>query len=147
MDTLFSGMERAAKNANAPLAARVRPTTLDGTMGQEDAVGPDSWLRKVGTIRFRLSCTARLVPAKPRLRASSAVQRTRVYWKYLAITGTVKRSRREIEAAESELLTAGRRTILFIDEIHRLRAQQDALLHAVGLKLLFLLEATTEALL
>ena len=40
MDTLFSGMERAAKKANAPLAARMRPTTLDGYVGQEDAVGP-----------------------------------------------------------------------------------------------------------
>ena len=39
-----------------------------------------------------------------------------------AITGTVKDLRREIEAAESRLLTAGRRTILFIDEIHRFRA-------------------------
>ena len=46
MDTLFSGMERAAKKANAPLAARMRPTTLDGYVGQEDTVGPGSWLRK-----------------------------------------------------------------------------------------------------
>ena len=46
MDTLFSGMERAAKKANAPLAARMRPTTLDGYVGQEDAVGQGSWLRK-----------------------------------------------------------------------------------------------------
>ena len=62
-----------------------------------------------------------------------------------AVTGTVKDLRREIEAAESRLLSFGRRTILFVDEIHRFnRGQQDALLHAVEDRTVVLVGATTE---
>jgi putative ATPase len=45
MDTLFSSMERQLRAQNAPLAARMRPQTLEGYVGQERAVGPGSWLR------------------------------------------------------------------------------------------------------
>uniref|UniRef100_UPI0027DC1F58 replication-associated recombination protein A n=1 Tax=uncultured Parolsenella sp. TaxID=2083008 RepID=UPI0027DC1F58 len=62
-----------------------------------------------------------------------------------AITGTVKDLRREIDAAESRLMSTGRRTILFVDEIHRFnRSQQDALLHAVEDRIVILVGATTE---
>ena len=47
MDTLFTRVETAKKLENAPLAVRMRPTTLDGYVGQEKAVGPGSWLRGV----------------------------------------------------------------------------------------------------
>ena len=57
----------------------------------------------------------------------------------------MKDLRREIEAAESRLLSLGRRTILFVDEIHRFnRSQQDALLHAVEDRTVVLVGATTE---
>ena len=46
MDTLFSDIERSRRKANAPLAARVRPHTLDGYVGQAQAVGEGSWLRR-----------------------------------------------------------------------------------------------------
>ena len=46
MDTLFSDIERSRRKANAPLAARVRPRTLDGYVGQAQAVGEGSWLRR-----------------------------------------------------------------------------------------------------
>jgi putative ATPase len=53
--------------------------------------------------------------------------------------------RREIDAAEKRLITSGRRTILFVDEIHRFnRSQQDALLHAVEDRIVVLVGATTE---
>ena len=53
--------------------------------------------------------------------------------------------RREIEAADTRLLSSGRRTILFVDEIHRFnRSQQDALLHAVENRTVVLIGATTE---
>ncbi len=62
-----------------------------------------------------------------------------------AITGTVKDLRREVDAAKSRLLMQGRRTILFVDEIHRFnRSQQDALLHAVEDRTVILIGATTE---
>ncbi|MBP3883678.1 MAG: replication-associated recombination protein A, partial [Olsenella sp.] len=62
-----------------------------------------------------------------------------------AITGTVKDLRQATESAESRLLASGRRTILFVDEIHRFnRSQQDALLHAVEDRIVILVGATTE---
>ena len=62
-----------------------------------------------------------------------------------AVTGTVKDLRREIEAAERRLMSFDKRTILFIDEIHRFsRSQQDALLHAVEMRTVVLVGATTE---
>ena len=147
MDTLFSGMERAAKKANAPLAARMRPTTLDGYVGQEDAVGQGSWLRKA-IEHDTLSSVLLYGPAgtgKTTLARIIAHTTHAEFVEVSAITGTVKDLRREIESAESRLLTAGRRTILFIDEIHRFtRSQQDALLHAVEDRIVVLIGATTE---
>ena len=46
METLFSNIERYQRKVNAPLAVRMRPQTLDGYVGQEKAVGKDSWLRR-----------------------------------------------------------------------------------------------------
>ena len=109
MDTLFSGMERAAKKANAPLAARMRPTTLDGYVGQEDAVGPGSWLRKA-IEHDTLSSVLLYGPAgtgKTTLARIIAHTTHAEFVEVSAITGTVKDLRREIEAAESRLLTAG----------------------------------------
>ena len=62
-----------------------------------------------------------------------------------AVTGTVKDLRREIDEAQRRLMAFDRRTILFIDEIHRFsRSQQDALLHAVENRTVVMIGATTE---
>ena len=62
-----------------------------------------------------------------------------------AVTGTVKDLRREIDEAKRRLMSFDRRTILFIDEIHRFsRSQQDALLHAVENRTVVMIGATTE---
>ena len=62
-----------------------------------------------------------------------------------AVTGTVKDLRREIDEARRRLMSFDRRTILFIDEIHRFsRSQQDALLHAVENRTVVMIGATTE---
>ena len=45
MDTLFTAMENERKSQVAPLAVRMRPRTLEEVVGQEEAVGPGSWLR------------------------------------------------------------------------------------------------------
>ncbi|MDO4890545.1 MAG: AAA family ATPase, partial [Coriobacteriaceae bacterium] len=45
MDTLFSEIDEHERKRTAPLAVRMRPTSLDGLVGQEQAVGPGSWLR------------------------------------------------------------------------------------------------------
>ena len=45
MDTLFTDIENSKRAANAPLAVRMRPQTLDDLIGQEDALGEGTWLR------------------------------------------------------------------------------------------------------
>ena len=147
MDTLFTRVETARKIENAPLAARMRPTTLDGYVGQEKAVGPGSWLRRA-IEHDTLSSVILYGPAgtgKTTLARIIANTTHAEFVEVSAITGTVKDLRREIEAAESRLLSMGRRTILFVDEIHRFnRSQQDALLHAVEDRIVVLIGATTE---
>ncbi|MEE0027847.1 MAG: AAA family ATPase, partial [Atopobiaceae bacterium] len=135
------------RNENAPLAARMRPQTLDGYVGQEHAVGPGSWLRKA-IEHDTLSSILLYGPAgtgKTTLARIIAHTTHAEFVEVSAITGTVKDLRREIEAADSRLLSMGRRTILFVDEIHRFnRSQQDALLHAVENRTVVLIGATTE---
>ncbi len=147
MDTLFSQMEHEIRTSNAPLAARMRPTSLDGYVGQAAAVGPGSWLR-LAIEHDTLSSVLLYGPAgtgKTTLARIIAHTTHAEFVEVSAITGTVKDLRREIEAADSRLLTMGRRTILFVDEIHRFnRSQQDALLHAVENRTVVLVGATTE---
>ena len=147
METLFTRIETARRNDNAPLAARMRPRTLEGYFGQEQAVGVGSWLRRA-IEHDTLSSVILYGPAgtgKTTLARIIAQTTHAEFVEVSAITGTVKDLRREIEAAESRLLSQGRRTILFVDEIHRFnRSQQDALLHAVEDRTVVLVGATTE---
>lgn len=147
MDTLFSSVERYKRKANAPLAVRMRPQTLDEFVGQEQAVGEGSWLRRA-IEHDTLSSVLLYGPAgtgKTTLAWIIANGTHAEFVEVSAVTGTVKDLRREVDAAESRLLVQGRRTILFVDEIHRFnRSQQDALLHAVEDRVVVLVGATTE---
>lgn len=147
METLFSNIERYQRKLNAPLAVRMRPQTLDGFVGQGKAVGEGSWLRRA-IEHDTLSSVILYGPAgtgKTTLARIIANTTHAEFVEVSAVTGTVKDLRREIEAAESRLLASGRRTILFVDEIHRFnRSQQDALLHAVEDRVVVLVGATTE---
>ncbi len=147
MDTLFSEVERYKRNMNAPLAVRMRPQTLADYVGQEQAVGPDSWLRRAieHDVLSRVLLYGPAGTGKTTLARIIANTTHAEFVEVSAITGTVKDLRREIEAAESRLMTRGLRTILFVDEIHRFnRSQQDALLHAVEDRIVILVGATTE---
>ena len=147
MDTLFSDIERYKRNLNAPLAVRMRPQTLDGFVGQEAAVGPGSWLR-VAIEHDALSSIILYGPAgtgKTTLARIIANTTHAEFVEVSAVTGTVKDLREAINAADQRLLSFGKRTILFVDEIHRFnRTQQDALLHAVEDRIVVLIGATTE---
>ena len=147
METLFTRIETTRRNDNAPLAARMRPRTLEGYFGQEQAGGVGSWLRRA-IEHDTLSSVILYGPAgtgKTTLARIIAQTTHAEFVEVSAITGTVKDLRREIEAAESRLLSQGRRTILFVDEIHRFNhSQQDALLHAVEDRTVVLVGATTE---
>ncbi len=147
MDNLFTAMEQEAVNANAPLAVRMRPRTLDELVGQEEAVGPGSWLASA-IAHDRLSSAILYGPAgtgKTSIAHIIAESTKAAFVEVSAIGGTVADLRREIKAAESRLGAHGMRTILFVDEIHRFnRSQQDALLHAVENRTVILVGATTE---
>ncbi len=147
MDTLFSQNEQAKQLKNAPLAVRMRPSTLDDYVGQEKAVGAGSWLRSA-IEHDVLSSVILYGPAgtgKTTLAHIIANTTRSEFVEVSAVTGTVKDLRREIEEAKHRLMMFDRRTILFIDEIHRFsRSQQDALLHAVENRTVVMIGATTE---
>lgn len=147
MEDLFSSQNNVRALKNAPLAARMRPTTLDEYVGQEKAVGKGSWLRSA-IEHDVLSSVILYGPAgtgKTTLAHIIAAHTRSEFVEVSAVTGTVKDLRREIEEAKHRLLAYDRRTILFIDEIHRFsKSQQDALLHAVENRTVIMIGATTE---
>ena len=147
METLFTRIDEQKSEANAPLAVRMRPRTLDEFQGQLKAVGPGTWLRDA-IEHDALSSVILYGPAgtgKTTLARIVAHLTRAEFVEVSAITGTVKDLRREIDAAKQRLLLRDRRTILFIDEIHRFsKSQQDALLHAVENRTVVLVGATTE---
>src|SRR5882762_1876618 len=138
--TLFS---RSAE----PLAARMRPTTLEEFLGQEHLLGPD---RPLGELIRRGdvgSCIFWGPPGsgKTTLARLVANYTDRHFEPFSAVTEGVGRVREIIKEAEERLKYEGRGTILFCDEIHRFnRAQQDAFLPWVENGIITLIGATTE---
>jgi putative ATPase len=147
VDDLFSAGADEALTRGAPLAARMRPRTLDEFVGQNDAVGPGTALRSA-IERDELSSLILYGPAgsgKTSLAKVIANTTKAFFAEVSAVTSGVADIRRSIEAARERLTFSGQRTILFIDEIHRFsKSQQDALLHAVEDRLVVLVGATTE---
>ncbi len=147
MDSLFAEVEQRTRFDAAPLAVRMRPNSMDEVVGQESAIGKGTWLRRA-IESDTLSSVILYGPAgtgKTSIAHVIAKSTNAVFTEVSAITGTVKDLRREIDAASQRLIMNGKRTILFIDEIHRFsRSQQDALLHAVEDRVVILIGATTE---
>ncbi len=147
MDSLFSEIEQQALRDVAPLAVRMRPRTLDELIGQDMAVGTGTWLRQA-ILDDTLSSIILYGPAGTGKTSIARIiaQATHAHFAEVsAVSGTVADLRREIEAARQRLMVQNRRTILFVDEIHRFsRTQQDALLHAVEDRIVILIGATTE---
>src|SRR5512141_1169945 len=147
MGDLFSeGTERAVREG-APLAARMRPRTLDEFVGQADAVGPGTAFRRA-IEADQLSSVILYGPAgsgKTSLARIIAGVTKAAFCEVSAVNSGVKDIRAAIDEARDRLGFSGQRTILFIDEIHRFsKSQQDALLHAVEDRLVVLIGATTE---
>jgi len=147
MADLFSDAAADALSRTAPLAARMRPRTLDEFVGQEHAVGPGTALR-AAIERDELSSLILYGPAgcgKTSLARVVANTTKAAFREVSAVSSGVADIRRAIDEARDRLSFDGRRTILFIDEIHRFsKSQQDALLHAVEDRLVVLIGATTE---
>ncbi|MBU6200869.1 MAG: replication-associated recombination protein A [Acidobacteria bacterium] len=146
-DDLFTAAARERIAAKAPLAARLRPRSLDEVVGQEHLVGPGAPLRAL-IAADRLSSTILWGPpgtGKTSLAEVVARSTDRAFERLSAVTSGVKDVREAIERAVQRLGTEGRRTIVFVDEIHRFStSQQDALLPAVEDGTITLIGATTE---
>src|SRR3954452_254499 len=137
--------DRVAKQA--PLAARMRPRSLPEVVGQEHLLGEGRPLRAL-IESDRLSSIILWGPpgtGKTTLARVIANETSAEFVALSAVTAGVKDVREVIEAARRRLAEYGRRTILFIDEVHRFnKAQQDALLPAVEDGTVVLIGATTE---
>lgn len=146
-DDLFAAAAEERLARRAPLAARLRPSTLDEVVGQAHLLGPGQPLRSL-VEADRLSSVILWGPpgvGKTTLARLIAERASKTFEQLSAVTATVKDVREVIEGARQRLGEHGHGTILFLDEIHRFnKAQQDALLPSVEDGLLVLIGATTE---
>jgi len=145
--TLFESSEAENRRQAAPLAARMRPATLDEFVGQRHflAEGKLLWrliqADRLGSVIFYgppgtgKTTLAFLLAGATRSR----------FRQISAVTSGVKELREVLDEARDLLSTTGRRTLLFVDEIHRFnRAQQDVLLPDVEHGVVILVGATTQ---
>jgi len=146
-DDLFSAVAEERLRSQAPLAARLRPRSIDDVVGQQQLLGPGRPLRRL-VEQDRLSSVLLWGPpgtGKTTLALAVAGTTSRAFEQLSAVTAGVKDVREVIERARQRLGERGQGTILFLDEIHRFtKSQQDALLPAVEDGTLVLVGATTE---
>lgn len=130
-----------------PLADRMRPRNLDEFYGQDDIVGEGKLLRRAITTDNLTSVIFYGPPGTGKTTLAKIIANTtnEDYRQINAVTSGVGDIRKIVKDAEENIKMYGRRTILFIDEIHRFNStQQDALLPYVEHGTIILIGATTE---
>src|SRR5713226_3030963 len=148
---MFMDLFRQAHEANLkkaqPLAARMRPRSLDEFAGQEHFLGEGKLLRRL-LQADRLGSVLFYGPpgsGKTALAHVIANHTQCVFRQVNAVAVGIKEVREFLDEARAELADSGRRTILFVDELHRFnRAQQDVLLPDVEEGRIILIGATTQ---
>lgn len=146
-DDLFSARAVEQLRSQAPLAARLRPRTLDDIVGQEHLLAAGAPLRRL-IESDRISSAIFWGPpgtGKTTLAEVIAATTNRAFERLSAVTAGVKEVREAVDRAEQRLGQQGIGTIVFVDEIHRFsKSQQDALLPATESGVITLIGATTE---
>ncbi len=145
--SLFEEQERRHSREAMPLAARMQPRTLDEFVGQKHLLGPGKLLRRLleadrlgSLIFYGPPGTGKTTLARLIAGASRAP-----FVQLSAVGSNVSEVREVLAEARRRLHKSGKRTLLFIDEIHRFnRAQQDVLLPEVEEGIVILVGATTE---
>ncbi len=144
-DDLFK--EAIPRARFAPLAEQLRPTSLDAVIGQQHLLGPGKPLRLAFESKRPHSMILWGPPGvgKTTLARLMADAFDAEFIALSAVFSGVKEIRAAVEQAELTLAQSGRRTLLFVDEVHRFnKAQQDAFLPFVEQGLLTFIGATTE---
>jgi putative ATPase len=148
MPDLFDHAMQERMNSEAPLAARMRPRTLDEYIGQEHIVGEGKLLRRaIETDRLFSSIILWGPPGTGKTTLAQVIaNQTKSHFETLSAILAGKADLREvIDRAQERNRLYKQRTVLFIDEIHRWnKAQQDALLPFVENGTVTLIGATTE---
>ncbi|MDD5232036.1 MAG: replication-associated recombination protein A [Syntrophales bacterium] len=144
---LFESPKGQPDKAARPLADRMRPETLDDYVGQSDILAPEGLLRKAVRENRLFSMILWGPPGsgKTTLARIIASEADACFETFSAVLSGVKEIRTVIEEARGNLRRENKKTILFVDEIHRFnKAQQDAFLPHVESGLITLIGATTE---
>lgn len=144
---LFDSVRADNRQLARPLAARMRPRTLDEYVGQEHFLGPGKLLRRM-LQADRLNSLVFYGPpgcGKTALAHVIANQTKSLFRPMNAVSAGIKDVREVLTQARHDLEDRGKRTILFLDEIHRFnRSQQDVLLPDVEEGVVILIGATTQ---
>ena len=144
---IFEHHAREAVDAARPLAERMRPRRLDEFVGQRHLVGAEGLIRQAARADRIFSMILWGPPGcgKTTLARIIAGETRAHFVHFSAVLSGVKEIRAVIEEARAQQALHRRRTVLFVDEIHRFnKAQQDAFLHHVESGLITLIGATTE---
>ncbi|MBI3753160.1 MAG: replication-associated recombination protein A [Deltaproteobacteria bacterium] len=131
----------------SPLADRMRPGNIDEVVGQRHLLGPEKFITRLLEKKELLSLILWGPPGAGKTSLANIIANAIGvnFVSFSAVLSGVKDIRAVIDEAKDELRLRGRRTILFVDEIHRFnKAQQDAFLHYVEDGTITLIGATTE---